>query len=56
MKKWYLSKTIWVALFAFVSTFLMDGFGIEIPAGYQTAFLAVVMIVLRLITKQPVSW
>ena len=56
MKKWYLSKTIWVALFALVATFSSEAFGLEIPASYQTAFLAVVMFVLRLITKQPVQF
>ena len=55
-KKWYLSKTVWVALFALVATFSADAFGYEIPASYQTAFLAVVMFVLRMITKEPVSW
>lgn len=55
-KKWYLSKTIWVALFTFVATVVANVTGFEIDPTLQAAFLSVIMIFLRLITKQPVEW
>ena len=50
-KKWYLSKTLWANLLALVTVF-----GLEITAEETTTILAVVNILLRLITKEELTW
>ena len=56
MKKWYLSKTIWLQVIAAIIG------GIQALQGaawfnpeYQVAILAVLNIIVRLITKQPIG-
>ena len=51
MKKWYLSKTLWANLIALVSVF-----GLEVTPEETTAILAVVNIILRIITKEELTW
>jgi len=50
------SKTIWVNVVAVAATFAATRFGIVIDASTQVAILGVVNLVLRIVTKQPVSW
>jgi len=54
-KKWYLSKTLWVALIAFVGTITAEIFGLEISAYWQGLALSVIMALMRVITKQPLN-
>ena len=58
-KHWWASKTIWVNLLALVAIILNSLYGIELEAEAQAAIatgvLAVLNIVLRAITKEPVG-
>jgi len=58
-KKWYLSKTFWFNVFAFVAAVLVGfGYSGELPAEweqYVVIAVAVVNLVLRLVTKQPLG-
>ena len=59
MKKWYTSKTLWfnsLALFAVVAGSF--GFSGELPAEWAVfvpAIVAVINVILRLVTKEPVG-
>lgn len=55
-KKWYTSRTIYAAGIAFVAAILQQAFGWVITPGLETAIFAVILIVLRAVTKQPVEW
>lgn len=53
-KKFYLSKTFWINLIAIIA---LVGFGMEtVSPEIQIAILAVINMVLRFITKQPIEW
>ena len=58
-KSWWQSKTIWVNLIAIAGIVLNHFFGIELDAETQavlaTSVLAVINIILRIKTNQPVS-
>lgn len=51
MKKWYKSKTLWANLLAIAAVF-----GLDITPDETAAILAVVNILLRLITKEELTW
>lgn len=57
-KPWWASKTIWVNLVALVGA-VGAGFGLELPGDLQAsivvAIMAIANIVLRFVTRQPVS-
>lgn len=50
-KKWYKSRMLWTNLIA-----LLTVFGLEITAEEGVALLAAVNIILRLITKEELTW
>ena len=50
-KKWYLSKTLWANLLALAAVF-----GLQVTTEETTAILAVVNIILRIITKEEITW
>lgn len=52
MKKWYLSKTLWVNALAAVAVFVQNQYGYFIPPEYQAYALVVVNMALRAITHQ----
>lgn len=53
-KLWYKSKTLWVN---FVTILAIVIFGVEtIPPEYIGAILAAINMILRLITKEPITW
>lgn len=55
-KSWYLSRTLWVNAIAFIALLIQSfGTGFVIGAEEQVGILAVINILLRLITKQPIS-
>ena len=54
-KKWYASKTLWVNALAIAGAFLSSHFGITLTAEESAGVLAVVNIVLRIVTKHPLS-
>jgi hypothetical protein len=57
-KKWYLSKSVWVGLIAFIGGILQAVGTISVPISPETQIMILGMIafVLRLITKDPVEW
>ena len=59
MKHWWASKTIWVNFVAIVGILLNSQFGIEldteVQAALATSILAIINIVLRIMTTQPVG-
>jgi len=58
-KNWYTSKTIWVNLITFVAIILNSLWGIQLDAELQatlaTTILAIVNIILRFVTAQPIK-
>lgn len=59
VKKWWTSKTIWVNVVAIIAVVLNSLYGVEFSAEVQatiaTSVLAVVNLILRIITKEPVG-
>ncbi len=56
-KQFYRSRTFWVAVITFAAVVAQEVTGTEvIPAEAQVGFLAVVMIVLRAVTREPIGW
>ena len=56
-KQFYRSKTFWVAVISFAAIVAQEVTGEEvIPAEAQVGILAVVMIVLRTVTRGPIGW
>ncbi len=53
---WYMSKTLWTNLIAGAGTFLAPKLGLQLDAQTQVSILVVINLVLRAITKQPLSW
>lgn len=57
MKKWYLSKTLWVNLLAVVAIILQGVTGNEVlPTEDQALLLGLINLILRIVTKQPIKW
>ena len=52
-KPFYLSKTIWVNVIAFIVLIAQSRFGFIINAEEQIGLLAVINLILRIITDQP---
>ncbi len=55
-KKIYLSKTFWTNVVALLAMVLQSFTGFVIDPETQVSILAVVNVVLRLATKEPVTW
>ena len=55
-KKWYLSKTIWVNAIAIAAGFLADKFGIQIDSVTQVTILGIINLILRIVTKEEITW
>ena len=54
---WYLSKTLWVNAIALVAMIVQGITGnVVVSMELQATILGVVNMVLRLVTKKPVSW
>lgn len=56
MKKWYLSKTLWVNVIALAASLLSEVAGVEVDAQTQVSLLVVVNLILRLVTKTELTW
>ena len=52
-KRWFLSKVLWINAIAVLALWLQLKFGFIIDAEEQVAIIAVINILLRLVTKQP---
>ena len=52
-KRWFLSKVLWVNAIAVLALWLQLKFGFVVSAEEQIAIIAVINILLRLVTKQP---
>lgn len=55
-KKWFTSKTLWVNILAIVADIVANLTGHALPAGWDLTALGISNMVLRLVTKQPVTW
>lgn len=55
-KKWYASKALWVGAVALVATGIQAKWGFVVSPEYQGYALSAIMIILRIITKEPVEW
>jgi len=52
MKKWYLSKTMWVNLITFVALLVQSVYGFVISPEEQAAILVIINLILRAVTKE----
>lgn len=52
-KRWFLSKTLWVNAVAIAAMLLQHQYGLVIDVEEQMAILAVINIIVRLVTSQP---
>lgn len=55
-KKFWLSKTFWVNLLALVAIVVQSLTGFVMSIEAQASILAVVNVVLRLVTKEAITW
>jgi hypothetical protein len=55
-KRWYASKTLWLNIIGIAVIALQTQTGFVIDAEAQAAILAVINLVLRLVTKEPLEW
>lgn len=55
-KKWYTSKTLWVNILAIAGDVVLNLTGHALPVGWDITVLGGINMILRFITKQPVSW
>ena len=55
-KKFYQSKTFWVNVIAIAAILAQTQTGFVIGAESQAAILAVINLVLRAVTKEPIAW
>ncbi len=55
-KKWYTSKTLWANVVLIISILLQMKLGFLIEPEIQALVVTLINIVLRKITKQPLSW
>lgn len=56
MKPFYMSKTFWVNLLALVALVCQAAFGWVIEPETQAGILALINLLLRLVTKEAVTW
>ena len=58
VKKWYLSKSVWVGVIALAGGILQATGTIDLPISPETQvmLLGFIAVLLRLITKDPVEW
>lgn len=59
VKHWYVSRMLWVNFLAIVAIILNSQFGVELDSETQAAIatsaLAIINIVLRLLTSEPIG-
>lgn len=56
MKKWYMSKTVWVNIIAIIGFAIQTIVGKEIiTVDYQVMILAIINFILRIITKHELT-
>ena len=56
MKTWYTSKTLWLNAIAVIALIIQTRTGFVIDPEAQTGFLALINLLLRVITHQPLGW
>ena len=55
-KSIWVSKTFWVNVLAVVGDIILNMTGHALPAGWDITALGIINLILRTVTKQPVSW
>ena len=53
---WWHSKQIWTAVIAAVAMTVQEKYGYIVSPEFQVQILAGIMVLLRIITKEPVTW
>lgn len=57
LKKWWMSKTLWVNIIALIAIILQEATGHEaFNPEYQAMILGVINMILRTITKEKIIW
>ena len=56
MTTWYASKSLWAMLIATAASWAAPHLGVNIDASEQVTIVAVIGVILRVITKQPISF
>lgn len=56
MKQWWKSKTVWANALAIGAVVAQGQAGVEITPEAQVSLLALVNLVLRALTKEPLGW
>ena len=58
MKKWYTSKSLWIAFIGFIYAGLQVAGVTDSPLSpeAQAMVLSIIMFLLRLVTKEPLEW
>lgn len=55
-KPFYLSKGMWLNVLAVIALVLQNQYGFVLKPETQIAILGVINLILRIVTKSPVSW
>ena len=55
-KKWYLSKTFWVNLIGIFGIIIQSYTGFVLDPKSQALILGVINLILRTVTKEPITW
>jgi hypothetical protein len=57
-KKWYLSRSVWVGVVGLIGGILQATGIIAVPITPETVaiILGVIVVILRMITKEPIEW
>ena len=55
-KNFFASKTLWVNVLALIAMFAQARYGWVMSPEWQAGALAAINFILRIVTRQPVSW
>ena len=55
-KEWLTSKTLWMNVLCIIALIAQSQFGFVIDAALQASLLAMINILLRTVTKEPIVW
>ena len=56
MKVWWKSKTFWVNILSVIGIVASSQYGVEWTPETTSALLVVINLILRAVTKEPITW
>ena len=56
MKKWIKSKTLWVNIISIISIIIRAEYGYVLTPEAEIALLGAINLILRIITKEEITW